>query len=84
MTSLKLKKIPDSTPVKLSLTLLPDVYADLLLYAEIYKQEHGQQETPPTLASHMIAGFMAADSGFRKAKQAMPLAAEPNRGVETD
>lgn len=83
MTSLKLKKIPDNTPVKLALTLPPEVHADLLLYAEVYSQEHGLQETPSILASHMIAVFMAADSGFRKAKQTMLVVVGVN-GVAGD
>ncbi len=72
MTGLKIRKIPDRTPVKITLALPPDVHADLLRYAEIYRHEHGSEETPLLLAAHMIAIFMQCDSGFRKAKQQMP------------
>ncbi len=72
MTGLRLKKIADKTPVKLTLALPPEVHADLLRYAEIYRKEHGSQETPQVLASHMVAIFMQGDSQFRKAKNTTP------------
>jgi hypothetical protein len=68
MTTLKIRKIPDRIPVKISLNLPPEVYRDLIKYAEIYKQEHGSVETPQLLASQMIAIFMQNDSGFKRAK----------------
>ena len=46
MTGLRLKKITDRTPVKITLALPPEVHADLLKYAEIYRKEHGSQDAP--------------------------------------
>jgi len=71
MTGLKIKKIPDRTPVKITLSLPPEIYSDLLIYAEIYQKEHGSVETPQILAVQMITAFIQSDSGFRKAKQLM-------------
>ncbi len=71
MTSLKMKKIPDRTPVKITLSLSPGVHSDLLKYAEIYQHHHGRSEMPQVLAAQMIEIFMQSDSGFRKAKQSL-------------
>ncbi len=72
MTGLKIRKIPDRTPVKITLSLPPEIHSDLLIYAEIYQKEHGSVETPQILAVQMITSFIQSDGGFRKAKQLMP------------
>lgn len=71
MTGLRLKKIADKTPVKITLSLPPEVHADLLIYAEIYRKEHGSQETQQVLAAQMIATFMQGDTQFRKDKRSL-------------
>ena len=55
MTHLKLKKILDRTPVKINLSLSPETHEELLLYSEFYRDAHGTEETPQTLASQIEA-----------------------------
>ncbi|PHZ86751.1 DUF2274 domain-containing protein [Paremcibacter congregatus] len=71
MSLLRIKKITDRTPVKITLSLPPETHSDLLKYAEIYRQEHSCTETPQVLAVHMITAFIQSDNGFKKAKQSL-------------
>ena len=67
MTVLKLSKLPDRTPVKISITLSPDLYRDLQHYADIYRAQFGQSEPVTELIPYMLADFLDSDRGFAKA-----------------
>lgn len=56
-------------PVRLTLTIGPDLADELKLYAEAYEREYGEAQTPAQLAPHMIRRFLAGDPGFRAAKR---------------
>ena len=70
MTKLKLSAIPDDQPVKLTVELPGAVHRDLVAYAEIFAQEHGQQVEPAKLVPSMLARFMSADRAFVRARRA--------------
>ena len=44
MTELKLPRIPDRTPVKLTILVLPDLHQALGDYATLYRQVYGKEE----------------------------------------
>jgi len=44
MPELKLARIPDRTPVKLTITVLPDLHLALNDYARIYTETYGREE----------------------------------------
>ena len=44
MADLKLGKLPDRTPVKLSITITPDLQAGLQDYAAVYAATYGVEE----------------------------------------
>ena len=56
MQKLKLSAIPDDKPVKLSVELSAAVHRDLVAYAEIFAQEHGQRVEPVKLVPSMLHG----------------------------
>ena len=70
MQKLKLSAIPDDKPVKLSIELSAAVHRDLVAYAEVFAQEHGQRIEPIKLVPSMLAKFMSTDRAFARARRA--------------
>lgn len=69
MADLKLGKLPDRTPVKLAITITPDLQASLQAYAALYAQTYGVEE-PVDLVPAMLAAFLDGDRTFAKAREA--------------
>jgi len=67
--NLKLAKLPDMKPTKISVSLPPDLMGDLEIYAKIYEQTYGEKQAVGALIPSMLAGFLASDHGFKKAKR---------------
>jgi hypothetical protein len=74
MPDLKLAKLPDRTPVKLAITVTPELHRALTDYATIYNEAYGQAEPLAELVPHMLAAFLAGDRGFAKARDRMATA----------
>ncbi|KKC23861.1 DUF2274 domain-containing protein [Sphingomonas sp. SRS2] len=70
MPDLKLAKLPDRTPVKLSLVLAPNLAADLHIYAELYRERYGIEESLTELVPAMLAAFMESDKQFKRPRSA--------------
>lgn len=69
MADLKLPKLPDRTPVKLTISVMPDLHRALGDYAAIYNETYGQDEPLAELVPHMLAAFLIGDRGFAKARK---------------
>lgn len=70
VTMLKLTRIPDDKPVKLTVELPAEVHRDLVAYAEVMAKENGQQTPEPTrLIAPMLQRFMATDRAFLRLKK---------------
>ncbi len=69
MTGLKLGRLPDRTPVKLTIFASPDLHRALEDYAAIYNEIYSQQESVAELATHMLSSFLAGDRAFMKARE---------------
>jgi hypothetical protein len=70
MAELKLAKLPDRTPVKLAITITPDLQNALRDYAAIYAQAYGIEEPVVELIPAMLAAFLDSDRNFIKARDA--------------
>jgi hypothetical protein len=70
MADLRLGKLPDRTPVKLAITITPELQAALQTYAAIYAQTYGVEEPIAELVPAMLAAFLEADRGFARARHA--------------
>jgi hypothetical protein len=68
---LKLAKLPDRTPVKITISVKPDLHAMLSCYAEFYRQSYGEEESLAELIPFMLQAFMDSDRGFAKALKEM-------------
>jgi hypothetical protein len=66
MMSMKLSKLPDRTPVKLSTTLPPNLAARLRDYADFYAETYGSREEIADLVPFMLEAFLDGDSDFRR------------------
>ena len=76
--SLRLSKLPDRTPVKLSITVSPGLNAALQDYCEVYRRVYpGQKESVADLIPYMLDAFIQSDRGFAKARRDMNRSQSP-------
>ena len=70
--SLRLSKLPDRTPVKISITVSPELNIALRDYCEVYRRVYpGQKESVADLIPYMLDAFIQSDRGFAKARREM-------------
>jgi len=72
MPELKLAKLPDRVPVKLTITIPPDLAQALREYAAVYRATYGEGESVKELIPFMLASFLEGDRGFAKARKEVP------------
>jgi hypothetical protein len=70
---LKLGKLPDRTPVKIAITVSPDLNQALRDYAAIYRKTYGEGESVADLIPFMLSSFLDSDRGFAKARKEVPI-----------
>ena len=63
---LKLPKLPDRTPVKLTITLGADLNQALKDYADLYQRTYGTAETVVDLVPFILEAFLAGDKAFSR------------------
>jgi hypothetical protein len=68
---LKIGKLPDRTPVKLTINLTPRLHQDLSDYAAVYRETYGQDDGVAELVPHMLRSFLESDRAFAKARQSL-------------
>ena len=69
MTNIKLPRLPDRTPVKIAIAVLPDLHDRLTAYAAAYAQTYGVEESVADLIPAMLAAFLESDRAFARAKR---------------
>jgi hypothetical protein len=69
MVELKLPKLPERTPVKLTITLPADLKSALDDYAEAYEQSYGENEPLAELIPAMLAAFLRSDRSFARRRK---------------
>jgi hypothetical protein len=67
--ALRLAKLPDRTPVKITMTVSPELHRMLQDYAAFYAKAYGADESVAELCPYMLQAFMEADRGFQKARK---------------
>ncbi|MEE4454331.1 DUF2274 domain-containing protein [Novosphingobium resinovorum] len=70
MLDLKLGKLPDRTPVKLAITITPDLQNALQAYAAFYAARYEVEEPVVELVPAMLAAFLESDRNFMRAREA--------------
>lgn len=66
MAELKLPKLPDRTPVKLTITLSAELHQALKEYADLYQSTYGVSEQVVDLIPFMLEAFLQSDKGFNR------------------
>ena len=69
MDQLKLPRIPDRTPVKISISLIPDLHQALADYATAYAKTYGKDEPLAELIPAMLTAFLEGDRGFQRVRR---------------
>lgn len=64
MADLKLARLPDRTPVKLTINIAPELNRALTHYADIYRETYGEAEPVAALIPAMLASFLESDRAF--------------------
>ena len=64
MVDLKLAQLPDRNPVKLTISVMPDLHQSLVEYAALYAQAYGRDEPVTELIPAMLAAFLESDRAF--------------------
>ena len=79
MSELKLRKLPNRTPVKITIALNPDLNEALRDYAAIYRAKYGETESVADLIPFMLVAFLESDRGFANARKQL----QPEAPAET-
>lgn len=66
MADLKLSKLPDRVPVKLTISVMPDLNRRLQEYSVVYADTYGQEEPVTELIPAMLVAFLDGDRGFTR------------------
>ena len=69
MASIKLRRLPDRNPVKITIALSPELNRALGDYAEVYEAIYGQAESVAELIPAMLAAFLESDREFVRARR---------------
>lgn len=69
MADLKLARLPDRPPIKLTIAILPDLQQRLADYAELYAASYGTQEPITELIPAMLSAFLDSDRDFAKSQR---------------
>lgn len=66
MTEIKLPRLPERTPVKLTVTIGAELHLSLKEYADLYAATYGSSASIIDLIPFMLDAFLASDKGFAK------------------
>ncbi|WP_420404252.1 DUF2274 domain-containing protein [Nisaea sp.] len=69
MANLKLGKLPDRTPAKITVTVGAELNLALRDYATLYRATYGEAESVAELIPFMLEAFLDSDRAFAKARK---------------
>lgn len=69
MVELKLPKLPDRTPVKITISVMPDLFEALNTYADTYEAAYGRRESVSDLIPAMLTAFIETDRHFNRGRR---------------
>lgn len=70
MTQIKLARLPERTPVKLTIAVSPELNRALEDYADAYEAAYGEPESLNTLIPAILACFLESDRAFARSRKA--------------
>ncbi len=66
MAELRLRKLPDRAPVKIVISVTPDLNQALADYAAVYAATYGREEPVAELIPAMLENFLVSDREFSR------------------
>lgn len=75
---MKLAKLPERTPVKMSIALAPGLAKRLREYADFYSETYGSREEVAQLIPFMLEAFLDSDAAFRKGRKRAEAESAPD------
>jgi hypothetical protein len=72
MPNLKLAKLPNRTPVKITIAVSPELNKSLGEYADAYRETYGEVEKINELIPFMLERFLSSDRNFVKSRKHAP------------
>lgn len=66
MDQIKLRRLPDRTPIKLTFSVTPELHARLQDYAAAYAEVYHVEEPLIELLPAMLASFLDSDRAFSR------------------
>ncbi|BCM17830.1 DUF2274 domain-containing protein [Mesorhizobium sp. J8] len=81
MANLKLGKLPDRTPSKITITVNAELSQALQDYAALYRETYGETETVAELIPFMLMEFLESDRTFAKARKGGWKSETPTAGL---
>jgi hypothetical protein len=73
VADLKLPRLPDRTPVKLAISVSPDLHQALDEYAALYAETYGRKEPVAELIPAMLTAFLESDRAFARNRKSKPF-----------
>jgi hypothetical protein len=64
MPPIRLGRLPDRTPVKLTVTITPGLHDALVRYAAAYEETYGRAEAVADLVPAILVAFLDSDRAF--------------------
>lgn len=68
-SQLKIGPLPDRTPIKLSLSVDPDLQSDLSDYAAVHARAYGKDVSVAEIIPSMLRALIDSDAGFKRARK---------------
>ena len=72
MAAIKLARLPDRAPVRLTIAMSPELKHALDDYATVYRDAYGEDVAIGDLVPAMLGQFLASDRAFAKARETLP------------
>lgn len=69
MADLKLPRLPDRTPVRLTISISPELKRALDDYGDVYKAAYGDSASLSDLIPFMLASFLESDREFARQRK---------------
>lgn len=66
---LKLARLPDRTPARITVTVSAELNQALHAYATLYRDSYGEAETVAELIPFMLRAFLDSDRAFAKTRK---------------
>ncbi|WP_334186232.1 DUF2274 domain-containing protein [Novosphingobium sp.] len=66
MSRVKLSRLPERTPIRISVHLLPDLHIRLEQYAVAYEESYGEKIAVAELIPAIIDAFLQSDRDFSR------------------